>query len=289
MRNIRESFLYTTPIAHRGLHNGVPENSLPAFQKAIDEGYAIEMDVRFTKDNEVVVFHDSSLRRVVGVDKNVIDLTLAELKEYTLEGSSERVLTFEEFLNFVDGRVPILVEVKDVPQRKNLPERTIEILKNYKGEYALQAFNPFYVNKFRKLAPDVLRGQLSVGFTKKVLDNNPDTVKDIIQIEENIEFSDNKKTFKKQFENVVKASGFAEHHSHWKFDAWAIRTMLMNIITKPHFISYCCYNLPYKKVKKNRKKRAVLGWTVRTSEEAQRISAFVDNIIFEKITPEKIR
>lgn len=289
MRNIRESFLYTTPIAHRGVHNDVPENSTAAFQKAIDAGYAIEMDVRFTKDNEVVVFHDANLRRVVGVDKNVIDLTLSELKEYTLEGSSEKILTFKEFLDFVDGRVPVLVEVKDVPQRNNLPEKTIEILKDYKGEYALQSFNPFYVNKFRKLAPDVLRGQLSVGFTKKVLDNNADTVRDIIQIEENIEFSDDKKTFKKQFENIVKASGFAKNHSHWKFDAWAIRIMLMNIITKPHFISYCCYNLPYNKVKKNRKKCAILGWTVRTSEEAQRISGFVDNIIFEKITPEEIR
>lgn len=288
MDKIRESFLYTTPIAHRGLHATVPENSLSAFALAIEAGYAIETDVRFTKDNRVVVFHDANLKRVVGADKNVIDLTFDELQAYTLEGTDEKIPSFEELLAFVDGRTPLLIELKDVPGRKDLPERVIETLKNYKGEYALQSFNPFYVNKFRKLAPDVLRGQLSVGFTKKVIDNYSDMVNDIMHIEERIEFSDQPRTFKRQFADVVKASGFPQLHKHWKFDAWAIRTMFMNIVTRPHFISYCCYNLPYKKVKKSRKKRAVLGWTVKTLEEARRIRGLVDNIIFENINPEEL-
>ncbi len=288
MDKIRESFLYTTPIAHRGLHKTVPENSLPAFALAIEAGYAIETDVRFTKDGRIVVFHDANLKRVVGVDKNVIDLTFDELQTYTLEGTEEKIPSFEEFLSFVDGRTPLLIELKDVPGRNDLPERVIETLKPYKGEYALQSFNPFYVNKFRKLAPDVLRGQLSVGFTKKVLDNYSDMVNDIMHIEEHIEFSDHTRTFKRQFADVVKTSGFPQLHKHWKFDAWAIRTMLMNIVTRPHFISYCCYNLPYKKVKKNRKKRAVLGWTVKTLEEARRIGEMVDNIIFENIDPKEL-
>lgn len=80
-------------IAHRGFHNiakGIPENSLTAFRMAVAKGYAIENDIRLTKDGEVVVIHDATLSRACGVDKRVYDLTLKELKQYTLFGTDEK-------------------------------------------------------------------------------------------------------------------------------------------------------------------------------------------------------
>ena len=73
-------------IAHRGLFNNrdIPENSLPAFRKAVQNGYGIELDVQLTKDDRLVVFHDGSLQRMTGVSKNLIDCSYEELPEYRL-------------------------------------------------------------------------------------------------------------------------------------------------------------------------------------------------------------
>ena len=68
--------------AHRGLHDNetnAPENSLNAFQKAVDAGYGIELDVQLTKDEIMVVCHDFDLKRICGADVKVRDLTFEEL------------------------------------------------------------------------------------------------------------------------------------------------------------------------------------------------------------------
>ncbi len=108
-------WLTKTPIAHRGLHDiakGVPENSLLAFQKAIEGDYAIELDVRLTGDGQVVVFHDPDLRRLCGREGIVAQIPLAELKELTLLGTQEKVPSFRDVLDMVKGRVPLVVEIK---------------------------------------------------------------------------------------------------------------------------------------------------------------------------------
>ena len=69
--------------AHRGLFDNnseAPENSLAAFKKAVDAGYGIELDVQLSKDNQLVVFHDATLKRMCGVEGKVWDYTLEELK-----------------------------------------------------------------------------------------------------------------------------------------------------------------------------------------------------------------
>ena len=71
--------------AHRGLHDGTaaaPENSMAAFARAKEAGYGVEFDVQFTLDQQVVVFHDETLKRVCGVDKKVRELTYEQLQEY---------------------------------------------------------------------------------------------------------------------------------------------------------------------------------------------------------------
>ena len=96
--------------AHRGLYGGnIPENSLPAFERAVEAGCGIELDVRLTRDGQVVVCHDDSLLRMCGAEARVRDLTLAELKRLRLKESGETVPTLAEALARVDRRVPLLV------------------------------------------------------------------------------------------------------------------------------------------------------------------------------------
>ena len=160
---VRDSFLCKTPIAHRGLHEGVPENSRAAFARAIEEGYAIETDVRRTKDGTLVVIHDDNLKRMTGTEGKVSRTSYRELADLRLCGTEEKIMTLQEFLEYVDGRAPVLLEVKDLYTVVNFPREVVHVMQQYRGEYALQSFNPFYVHRFKQLAPDVLRGQLAVG------------------------------------------------------------------------------------------------------------------------------
>lgn len=151
--------------AHRGLHDGneqVPENSLAAFQKAVEAGYGMELDVQRTKDEKLVVFHDRDLRRVCGVDLRLLDITYEELKAYPLPDGSEIPL-FSEVLSLVDGRSPIIVEVKHYGSAERNAEKLLEILQNYHGAYCVESFHPLAIRYFRRNAPDIIRGQLASG------------------------------------------------------------------------------------------------------------------------------
>ncbi len=165
--DIFKSWLVETPIAHRGLHDKIaPENSLPAFEKAIENGYAIELDVQLLSDGTVIVFHDSSLSRLTNNDGYIKFLTKDDLEMLTLAGTKEKIPTFEEVLKFVDGRVPLLIEIKNTDKVGELENRVIDLLKNYSGEFAVQSFNPFVLQYFEKHAPHILRGQLASFFKK---------------------------------------------------------------------------------------------------------------------------
>ncbi len=93
-------FLYRN-YAHRGLHTEdgtVPENSLPAFRAAAEAGYAVEMDVHLTADDQLVVFHDDTLERMCGVPGVIDDFTLAELRALRLGDTDCVIPTFAEAL-----------------------------------------------------------------------------------------------------------------------------------------------------------------------------------------------
>ncbi len=150
--------------AHRGLHTkekDIPENSLAAFRRAADAGYGIELDIQFSKDGKVVVFHDNTLNRVCGIDGRVDSYTLEELQGFRLCGTNERIPLFTEVLAAVGGRVPLIVELKNGPRNKELCEKGLAILRDYKGIYCIESFQPMIVRWFKKNAPDILRGQLS--------------------------------------------------------------------------------------------------------------------------------
>ena len=147
--------------AHRGLHGqGVPENSLKAFDLACRAGFGIELDVQLSKDGEVMVFHDYTLLRMTGVDKKICELDAAEIKEIKFKDSELGVPTFREALEIIDGRVPVLVELKGEETDVSLCPKVAEILNEYKGKYCIESFNPLLVKKMRELLPDAFCGLL---------------------------------------------------------------------------------------------------------------------------------
>ena len=161
------SWIKETPIAHRGLHTkDIPENSLSAFENALKNNYAIELDVQFTKDKEIVVFHDENLKRMTNDTRNIEDVNYDELKNLRLGNTNEIIPTLEEVLELVDSKVAILIEIKDCKDYIELSEKTYEILKGYEGNYAIQSFNPFILEWYKNNASEVIRGQLSGTFTE---------------------------------------------------------------------------------------------------------------------------
>lgn len=166
-------WLKTTPISHRGFHTddaAIPENSIAAFQAAIEEGYAIELDVLLTADGEVVVFHDVNLLRMTGVDRDLSSMSWSELQELRLLESEEGIPSLAEVLSLVDGQVPLLIEIKNEDEIGELEEKVLQLVANYEGAFAIQAFNPFVLGYFKEHAPEIIRGQLSGSFKNEDLE-----------------------------------------------------------------------------------------------------------------------
>ena len=156
--------------AHRGFHDNnsdAPENSAKAMKLAVEKGYGIELDVQLTKDEKVVVFHDATLKRVCGVDAPVNSMTYEELQQLRLLDSDEKIPLFSEVLKIIDGKVPLIMEVKMVNTKTRVCELANKELETYKGIYCMESFHPFAVQWYKKNRPDVVRGQLSANFKKE--------------------------------------------------------------------------------------------------------------------------
>lgn len=146
--------------AHRGLHGkGLTENTLEAFDAACTGGFGIELDVQLSKDGVVVVFHDDDLKRMANDDRRVDQVDYAELQTLALNGGGH-IPTFEETLRLVNGRTPLLVELKNGKRNDELCRKTAALLKDYNGKYIIESFNPLIVQWWRKHEPAVIRGQL---------------------------------------------------------------------------------------------------------------------------------
>ena len=157
----------TVKYAHRGLHDeNVPENSLAAFARAVEHGFGIELDVHAAKDGVAVVFHDATLMRMIGADARLCNLTSEELSEMKLLGSDQKIPTFREVLDLVGGQVPILVELKQDLGESGVAKAAAELLREYKGDFIVESFNPFALAEFAKEMPEVHRGILAQNFTK---------------------------------------------------------------------------------------------------------------------------
>lgn len=154
------------PLAHRGLHDktaGRAENSLKAFQAAIDAGYGIELDLQISSDGVAMVFHDYELGRLTAAKGAVAQQTAAQLGTIALLHDGDGIPTLAEVLELVAGRVPLLIELKDQdgqmgPNIGPLGEAAAYCLRGYAGPFAVMSFNPHATAEMAQLLPEVPRG-----------------------------------------------------------------------------------------------------------------------------------
>lgn len=160
----KDHWALTKPIAHRGLHDeSSPENSLAAFQAAIDHGFPIELDIHLLADGKIVVFHDDDLKRMVGDLRQINKVTSLEIKDLKLINSDQGIPLLSEVLDLVKGQVPLVIEIKNTHILGELEDELFHLLKNYSGEVAIQAFNHLSLIKMKQLMPEIPRGMLSAG------------------------------------------------------------------------------------------------------------------------------
>ena len=231
--------------AHRGYHDGnvaIPENSLSAFQAAIDAGYGIELDVQLSSDKIPMVFHDADLERACGVTGKIWDYTCEQLQQMNLFASGETIPTLEEALELIDGQVPILVEYKMDKVDTDVCAYSHELLKDYDGPYAVQSFHPFALFWYRQNAKEIPRGILAKNFLR---DN-----KEIGEKSDIIDF--------------------------------LTTNLLLNVIGYPDFVAYDCIDADYFALKLTRLMGAQTStWTIKEPAQYEAVKGQFDLYTFE--------
>jgi len=148
-------------VAHRGAHKGIPENTLAAYQKAIDLGADfVEIDLRTTIDGQFVSIHNRTVDAYLtdGTKGNVRDFTLAQIKSFDIgsrvdpQWKGERVPTFDEILRMCKGRIGIYLDLKDAPiaaVAKKLQDHNME-------RHVVWCVGPQQVAIIREVCPDCI-------------------------------------------------------------------------------------------------------------------------------------
>lgn len=171
-------WLTARPIAHRGLHdarNAVVENTRGAFARAIAENYAIECDLQLAGDGEAVVFHDETLDRLMAATGRVCGHSACELQAMAFKSGPDRIQTLSELLDQVQGRVPLVIELKSLwDGNEALARRAVAAVSNYGGPFCLMSFDPAVIQAVRRLAPDLIRGIVADSFTDEEYDHLPE-------------------------------------------------------------------------------------------------------------------
>lgn len=162
-------------VAHRGASAREAENTVAAFELAIEAGAdAVEFDVRITGDGHAVVMHDADVGRTTDGAGLVRDMTVADVRAIGIvlhDGASARVPTLVEALTVCSGRVAVDIEIKNIPgepdfdaEREAVVEATLRTLDDvaYSGEVLISSFNPFSIARAKELAPSIATGLLTV-------------------------------------------------------------------------------------------------------------------------------
>jgi glycerophosphoryl diester phosphodiesterase len=247
---IGELYWLRRPYAHRGLHDaakGIIENSASAVRAAMGKGYAIEVDLRADAADMPVVFHDATLERLTGETGPVAARDVETLSAIPLSGGTDTILSFAELLKTVDGRVPLLLEVKSNWSRDGRFEANIAAaLKSYPGPVGVMSFDPYSVAAFREAAPTLPRGLVGARFDQE-----------------------------REW----------PHLTPWQ--RFVMRHLLPSAFARPHFIAYDIAALPAAAPLAARFVFGLplLTWTVRTKEERERAQRYADPMIFEGIVP----
>ncbi len=161
------SWLTARPIAHRGLHDmnvAVWENTLSAFGRAVKRGFAIECDVHLSADGVPVVIHDGDLRRLCATAGFVWQRRAAEFSALRVGGTGDHPPTLAELLDLVDGRVPLVIELKGIPGHDGgLVPAVSGLLSTYRGHAAIMSFDHWLIRDFRHHAAGIPSGLTALG------------------------------------------------------------------------------------------------------------------------------
>ena len=221
-------------IAHRGVFNNkdIPENSLAAFKKAVKLGYPIELDVQLTKDNKLVILHDSNTKRMTGIDINIHDAPYAEIKKLHLLDTKEVIPTLKEVLDLVDSKVLLDIEVKDTDRILEVCTLLMNELSNY-SNFILKSFNPKIVRYLKKHYPTCKVGYLMDDPSKEYYSKYLTSIF-VIKYSKADFLAINKKLIKlKRFKKLSK-----KHPIY----LWTIKSK--EEFSTPNYV-YICNNLPY--------------------------------------------
>jgi glycerophosphoryl diester phosphodiesterase len=245
------AWLTARPVAHRGLHDrarGVVENTPSAIDAAVAKNFGIEVDVQLTSDNEAMVHHDDELGRLTEGSGTLLSKTAAELKAVAFKDTADRMMTLGELCGRVDGRVPLVIEVKShFDGDRKLVTRMAQVLASYRGPVAVMSVDPDQVLAIRDLMPALPRGVVA---QRRYGDGEwkllpPEKIREMIGLRH------------------------------------AFRT-------RPHFVAYWVNELPAPApwIAHNIFGCALLTWTVRTPEQRARAARYADQMIFEGFVPE---
>lgn len=243
-------WLTARPIAHRGLHDraaGLPENTLAAALAAVEAGYAIECDVQLSADGEAMVFHDSRLGRLAGIDAAVEERRAAELESLSVCGTAETIPSLPRFLAAIAGRVPLVIEIKSrYSGDLALTRRVAELAAAYEGPVALKSFDPALVAALVELAPEIPRGIVAES-------TQDDPAYAALPAE-----------LRRSLANLLHIG-----ESRPDFLSWRVGDL-------PCAATHLCRTLA---------SMPVMTWTVRTPEQAAHAAAHADQMVFEGFRP----
>ena len=155
--------------AHRGSSSGAPENTMAALEKAVEEmADRAEIDVQETADGVIVLCHDTSLKRVAGINTKVSDLTLEQIKKldvgswFSSEYQGEQIPTLEEVMEYAKGKIDLNIEIKNLGNSSGLPEKVIELVEKHEmqEQCVITSTNRFYLKRVKAVNPEIRTGYI---------------------------------------------------------------------------------------------------------------------------------
>ncbi len=243
-------WLTARPIAHRGLHDlseGAVENSLAAAKAAMARGYAMECDLRLSRDGKVFVFHDDALDRLTHEQGLVRQRDAAELERIFFRDSLQRILPLQSLLAAVEGEIPLILELKsDFSGEVALAEAVAAELSDYAGPAAIKSFDPVPIAHLRAREAAWPLGMVAQ-------DDYDEGEFAALAPETRLRLS--------RFTHAAE--------------------------TRPDFLSWRAADLPNPTCEFARAcaNTPVMTWTIRSPEEAARVEKFADQIVFEGFSP----
>ncbi len=143
------------PVAHRGYHDlnkAIWENTLSAFSRAVEAGFAIECDLHYASDGVPVIFHDEDMERLCNLKGDVRERTSRELGLIAVGGTADKVPTLKQLLDLVQGKVPLVLEIKGrEADDEGFAEAVLDVLEGYAGKVALMSFDHWLLKDLKDL------------------------------------------------------------------------------------------------------------------------------------------